>query len=57
MKMLNIDRVREMSADELAEIIRVCPGESDGIECNCLRSCRECRLDWLYKECDDDAPD
>lgn len=55
--MLNIDRIREMSADELAEIIRVCPGENDGIECVGLISCRECRLDWLYKECAEDAPD
>lgn len=55
--MLNIDRIREMSADELAEIIRVCPGENDGIECSGIKSCRECRLDWLYKECDADASD
>lgn len=55
--MLNIDRIREMSADELEEIIRVCPGENDGIECSGIKSCRECRLDWLYKECDADASD
>lgn len=55
--MLNIDRIREMSADELAEIIRVCPAENKGIECDNMWLCSVCRLDWLYKEVDEDACD
>ena len=52
--MLNIDRIRKMGADELAAIIRICPCEEKGIECD-HDSCSQCREDWLYeeaKECD-----
>ena len=39
--MLNIDRIREMSADELAGIIKICPCEEKGIECD-HDSCSDC---------------
>lgn len=47
--MLNIDRIREMDADELASIIKICPCEEKGIECN-RDNCSRCREDWLYEE-------
>ena len=52
--MLNIDRIREMSADELAGIIKICPCEEKGIECD-HDSCSDCRVDWLYEEADEDG--
>ena len=52
--MLNIDRIRKMSADELALIIKICPCEEKGIACD-HDSCSDCRIDWLYEEVNDDA--
>ena len=51
--MLNIDKIRDASAEYLAEIIRICPCEEIGVECD-HDSCSQCRLDWLYKEVQDD---
>lgn len=50
--MTNLEKIREMSAEELAEIIKICPGEEKGIECD-HEYCSDCRVDWLYEEAKD----
>jgi hypothetical protein len=52
--MLNIDRIKEMSAEELAAIIKICPCEEKGIDCD-HDSCQQCREDWLYEEAVENA--
>ena len=48
--MTNLERIRkELSADEIASMIKLCPCEEKGIECN-HDSCFDCRLDWLYED-------
>lgn len=51
--MTNLDRIREMTGDELAAILKICPCEEKGIECD-HDSCTDCRIDWLYEEAQDD---
>lgn len=53
----NADKIREMSAEELAAII-MCPVNGDGTTCIGVggKSCIECSLEWLREsaEADDD---
>ena len=52
--MTNLERIRTgMSADEIAALLKICPCEEKGIECN-HDVCSDCRLDWLYEEVQDD---
>lgn len=47
--MTNGDRIREMSNDELAEII-TCPYDIEPDMCNAETGCLECRDRWLAEE-------
>ena len=48
--MTNLGRIRtELSAEEIASMLKICPGEEKGIECD-HDSCSDCRLDWLYED-------
>ena len=52
--MTNGDKIRAMTDDELAAIIKICPCEEKGIDCD-HDSCQQCREDWLYEEAGEDA--
>lgn len=52
MGMTNGERIRDMSDEELAEII-MCPYDTDPSVCNYKGVCLDCRLEWLKQPVED----
>ena len=55
--MTNADRIRAMSDEELVQHIWNkfgCPGGINYITCGCMGSCKDCWLDWLRQQAEED---
>lgn len=56
-RMTNADRIRAMSDEELVQHIWNkfgCPDGRNYITCWCMGSCKDCWLDWLRQQAEED---